>query len=138
MKLMTLSFLILATYLPTQAFEVGGSNFVLYRLDAPLTDPDHPTPGFKDLLTRFHEEPSLVKWQMQQMCNQGQRKIALMLRVQHVSYNDHNWLADRLNHSYSWYTDGWGGVLNPQIESNISNLVNLVSSLKKSQWTILF
>jgi len=124
--------------LPPEGFaEVGGSNYVMYRVDEAYRvrheEDSWWQPGVLELVVgHFHEQdPKDIRKQLQAMYDNGQRKIAVLV-----------WIAESQGEKTDGYkvTDGvYGhcivakdGHLRAQHQKNVGDLVKLIRDISMS------
>ena len=108
---------------PTHAIQqTGGTDYATYYLGEYATNPTPETrKKVRAVLTHYHENPGLVKAQLQDKCNNSQKKVGLMLWFYPYAPDDAV-AAD----SSRWHPS-------EQLKKNIQDLINVIKTQRDSK-----
>lgn len=118
----------------TPLVEIGGSNYPVYDCQPYLNNPTDATwysDGALDLVVgHYHLDPAKVNSQLQQMFQEGQRKIALVIWFSRLDDNNKDTHGHMLNIN--------GGRMRPQHEANYIAVLNKISEIGFNEVMIRF
>lgn len=107
--------------------ETGGTNFVVYALEKYGIGPTQDNwPSLRFVLVHYHENPNLVKQRLQMMCDNGQKKVSLIMYFMTHGREGAGTVPSATGKPY------------PQLEQNLRDVFKLISELENKNNQLCF